>query len=81
MRAAANRRNHVPTPTKVMASPFCPTTTFYGSAALPFVIPSEAEGSAVYRTRLGNIFRGMRMGLTKTLIYRSFQRYQAGFGA
>jgi hypothetical protein len=26
-------------------------------AALPFVIPSEAEGSAVPRTRLGNVFR------------------------
>jgi len=27
-----------------------------GSAAVPFVIPSEAEGSAVQRTRLGNVF-------------------------
>jgi hypothetical protein len=29
----------------------------YGSAALPFVIPSAAEGSAVPRTFLGNVFR------------------------
>jgi hypothetical protein len=28
-----------------------------GTAALPFVIPSEAEGSAVQRTSLGNVFR------------------------
>jgi hypothetical protein len=28
----------------------------YGSAALPFVIPSEAEGSAVQRTSRGNVF-------------------------
>jgi hypothetical protein len=35
---------------------FCPATTFYGSVTRPFVIPSEAEGSAVQRTSLGNGF-------------------------
>jgi hypothetical protein len=30
-----------------------PAITFYGTAALPFVIPSEAEGSAVLRTCRG----------------------------
>jgi hypothetical protein len=30
-----------------MKSVFCPAGTFDGSFALPFVIPSEAEGSAV----------------------------------
>jgi hypothetical protein len=34
-----------------------PATTFYGTAALSFVIPSEAEGSAVPRTLRGNVFR------------------------
>jgi hypothetical protein len=33
-----------------------PAITFYGTAALPFVIPSEAEGSAVLRTCRGNVF-------------------------
>src|SRR5580692_11155759 len=37
------------------AKPFCPATTFYGSVTLPFVIPSEAEGSAVLRTSPGNV--------------------------
>jgi len=31
-----------------------PAPTFYGTVALSFVIPSEAEGSAVPRTFLGN---------------------------
>jgi hypothetical protein len=31
-------------------------TTFYATVALSFVIPSEAEGSAVLRTLRGNIF-------------------------
>jgi hypothetical protein len=30
----------------------------HGSAALPFVIPSEAEGSAVQRTFPGNVCSG-----------------------
>jgi hypothetical protein len=34
-----------------------PTTIFYGTVALSFVIPSEAEGSAVLRTFRGNVFR------------------------
>ena len=34
-----------------------PATTLYGTVALSFVIPSEAEGSAVPRTSLGNVFR------------------------
>jgi hypothetical protein len=33
-------------------SAFCPAATF------PFVIPSEAEGSAVPRTSPGDVFRG-----------------------
>jgi hypothetical protein len=31
-------------------------TGLNGSAALPFVIPSEAEGSAVQPTTRGNVF-------------------------
>jgi hypothetical protein len=31
-----------------------PATTFYGTVALSFVIPSEAEGSAVLRTSPGS---------------------------
>jgi hypothetical protein len=35
-----------------------PATTLYRTVALPFVIPrSAAEGSAVPRTSLGNVFR------------------------
>jgi hypothetical protein len=30
-----------------MKNAFCPATALYGSAALPFVIPREVEGSAV----------------------------------
>src|ERR1700733_15437163 len=33
---------------------FGPATTFYGTVALSFVIPSEAEGSAVPRISPGN---------------------------
>ncbi len=33
---------------------------YHGSVALSFVIPSEAEGSAVPRTSLGNVFRPKR---------------------
>ncbi len=36
-------------PTQVMKMPW-PETTFYGTVTLSFVIPSEAEGSAVQRT-------------------------------
>ena len=32
-------------------------TTLYGTVVLSFVIPSEAEGSAVPRTFRGNVFR------------------------
>src|ERR1700677_2630520 len=35
---------------------FCPATALHGSVALPFVIPSAAEGSAVPRTFAGNVF-------------------------
>jgi hypothetical protein len=41
---------------KVMKGAVCPATTFYEILALPFVIPSEAEGSAVQRTRPGDVF-------------------------
>jgi hypothetical protein len=34
-------------PPKVMKNAFCPATALHESAPLPFVIPSEAEGSAV----------------------------------
>jgi hypothetical protein len=34
-----------------------PAATLYGTVALSFVIPSEAEGSAVPRTFRGNVFR------------------------
>jgi hypothetical protein len=37
-----------------MENTFYPATTLDGSATLPFVIPSEAEGSAVPRTIPGN---------------------------
>jgi hypothetical protein len=30
-----------------MKNAFCPATALHGSTVLPFVIPSEAEGSAV----------------------------------
>jgi hypothetical protein len=30
---------------------------FNGTTVVPFVVPSEAEGSAVPRTLLGNVFR------------------------
>jgi hypothetical protein len=44
-------------PPKVMKNTFCPPTALLGSIALPFVIPSVAEGSAVPRTIPGNVFR------------------------
>jgi hypothetical protein len=44
-------------PPKVMKNTLGLATALYGSIALPFVIPSEAEGSAVPRTRPGNVFR------------------------
>jgi hypothetical protein len=34
-----------------------PAATLNGTVALSFVIPSEAEGSAVQRTFRGNVFR------------------------
>jgi hypothetical protein len=37
-------------------------TTLYGTVALSFVIPSEAEGSAVPRTLPGNVFRQRNHG-------------------
>jgi len=40
-----------------------PATTLYGAVALSFVIPSEAEGSAVPRTFRGNVFRPERSDL------------------
>jgi hypothetical protein len=43
-------------PRKVMKSGFCSATALHGSVALPFVIPSAAEGSAVQRTYPGNVF-------------------------
>ena len=46
-----------PRPLKVMKNAFSPATAPNGSVALPFVIPSAAEGSAVPRTLPGNVFR------------------------
>jgi hypothetical protein len=40
----------------MMKSTFWSATTLHQSVALSFVIPSEAEGSAVPRTSLGNVF-------------------------
>jgi hypothetical protein len=44
-------------PTKLVKKRLCPVTTFHVAIALSFVIPSAAEGSAVPRTFLGNVFR------------------------
>jgi hypothetical protein len=43
-----------------------PATTLYRTVALPFVIPSEAEGSAVPRTFRGNVFRPSVPGFPAT---------------
>jgi hypothetical protein len=43
-------------PAKFMKNAFGPATALYGTVALSFVIPSEAEGSAVPRTSSGNVF-------------------------
>jgi hypothetical protein len=37
-------------PPRLMKNAFCPATALHGSAPLPFVIPSAAEGSAVLCT-------------------------------
>jgi hypothetical protein len=42
---------------RLAVRPFCSATALPRSAALPFVIPSGAEGSAVQRTFLGNVFQ------------------------
>jgi hypothetical protein len=44
-------------PPKEMKNCFHSATALHGSATLPFVIGSEAEGSAVQRTSRGNVFR------------------------
>ena len=49
-----------------MKNDFCPATALHGGVALPFVIPSEAEGSAVLRTIPGNVFRQRIMALRAT---------------
>ena len=43
-----------------------PASTLYGTATLPFVIPTEAEGSAVQRTFRGNVFRPSAPGFPAT---------------
>jgi hypothetical protein len=45
-----------------------PATTLYGTVALSFVIPSEAEGPAVPRTFRGNVFRKSAARLQKNLL-------------
>ena len=42
---------------KVTKNAFYPVTALHATLALSFVIPSEAEGSAVQRTFRGNVFR------------------------
>ena len=44
-------------PTQADEKRLGPATTIYGTKALSFVIPSEAERSAVPRTFPGNVFR------------------------
>jgi hypothetical protein len=47
-------------PTKVMKNDFCSATSLSGSAALPFVISTEAKRSgeiSVWILFLGNVFR------------------------
>ena len=44
-------------PPKVMKNGSCSTTTLPGSTALPFVISTGVERSAVQRSLLGNVFR------------------------
>jgi hypothetical protein len=56
-----------------------PAATLYGTVALSFVIPSEAEGSAVLRTFRGNGFLesvavSIRDFLWDRLHFRVFQR-------
>ena len=57
---------------------FCPSTALDGSVALPFVIPSAAEGSAVPRTFPGNVFRRSEaeaaLERSASQIYRVSQR-------
>jgi hypothetical protein len=48
-----------------MKNTFCLATALHGGIALPFVIPSEAEGSAVPRTIPGNVFRWSEVRMTK----------------
>jgi hypothetical protein len=42
--------------TQGMTNPSVQQPTLYGTIVLSFVIPSEAEGSAVLRTFRGNVF-------------------------
>jgi hypothetical protein len=47
---------------KEMKNTFRPATALRGSVAVPFVIPSEAEGSVVLQARLGRVVRGSGLG-------------------
>jgi hypothetical protein len=47
-----------------------PATTFLVIATLSFVIPSEAEGSAVPRTSPGNVFSTERTRISCTLHWK-----------
>jgi hypothetical protein len=53
-------------PPKEMKNSFYSATALHESAALPFVIPSEAEGSAVQQASAGNVFDRGIMGLRPT---------------
>jgi hypothetical protein len=66
-------------PVQVDQKSFGPATTFYRTIALSFVIPSEAEGSAVLRTIRGNVLRPERTRISyhaelATSTYAPFRR-------
>jgi hypothetical protein len=58
-----------PRPTQGDENGFCSATPLHGSVALPFVIPTGAEGSAVQPTFTGNVFRqsGATCGSTPSI--------------
>jgi hypothetical protein len=65
-------------PTQVDEKRLGPATTLYGTVALSFVIPSEAEGSAVPRIPPGNLVFYTQMELSSRP-ERSVVERSAGF--
>jgi hypothetical protein len=53
-------------PTQEEENGFCSATALHGSVALPFVIPTAVEGSAVQPTFTGNVFRQIAPGFYTT---------------